>query len=148
MAADARKERRKASGIKFARDVNGAAAQENPKKHWTDEKEREYVSQLKDFYKPQEESDSPPEEGNGVWIDNKLLNLVKKRTNIVKKVIKLKKYKKKIVDHKRIRQVLKNIKSKSIKMNIDPKITQKIWSSMIKSYIDYERRNFKKIHKK
>ena len=81
-------------------------------------------------------------------IDNKLLNLVKKRTNIVKKVIKLKKYKKQIVDHKRIREVLKNIKSKSIKMNIDPKITQKIWSSMIKSYIDYERRNFKKIHKK
>ena len=47
---------------------------ENPKKYWTDEKEREYVSQLKDFYKQSEEPDSPPEEVNGVLIDKKLLN--------------------------------------------------------------------------
>ena len=77
-------------------------------------------------------------------IDNSLIRIIKKRTEIVKKVLKLKKYKNQIVDRKRIRLILGKIKSKSIKNNIDPKITQKIWKNMIWSYIDYERRNFKK----
>ena len=81
-------------------------------------------------------------------LDNKLLDLIKKRTEIVKKVIKLKKYKKQIVDYQRIKKVLKNIKTKSLNKNIDPIITKKIWTSMIRSYIDYEKRNFNKIHKK
>jgi len=29
-------------------------------------------------------------------------------------------------------------------MNIDSKVTNKIWNSMIKAYIDYEFRNFKR----
>ena len=77
-------------------------------------------------------------------LDYKLLDLYKKRTNLINKVIEIKKYKKQIIDKKRIKKVLKNIKKNSIKRGIDPKITQKIWSSMINSYIDYERRNFKK----
>ena len=77
-------------------------------------------------------------------LDYKLLDLIKKRTELVKQVIKLKKFKKQIVDHKRIKKVLKNIKEKSIKKKIDPKITRVIWKSMIKSYIDFEKRNFKK----
>ena len=77
-------------------------------------------------------------------LDIKLLDLIKRRTALVKKIIKLKKYKKQIVDRQRIRKVLNNIKKNSVKRNIDPKITEKIWSSMINSYIDYERRNFKK----
>ena len=28
-------------------------------------------------------------------------------------------------------------------MKIDPKITERIWINMIRSYIDFERRNFK-----
>ena len=77
-------------------------------------------------------------------LDNKLIKLIKIRTNIVKEVLKLKTYKHEIVDKKRIAVILKNIKKKSIKNNIDPKITNKIWSNMIKAYIDFEYRKFKK----
>ena len=77
-------------------------------------------------------------------LDNYFLNLVKKRTLLVDKVLKNKKYKKDIVDKKRIKIILKNINKKSRHKNIDPKITESIWRSMIKAYIDYEFRNFKK----
>ena len=75
-------------------------------------------------------------------LDLKLLNLIKKRTSLVKKVIKLKKFKKQIVDKKRIKKVLANIKANSIKKNLDPKLTNKIWKNLIQSYIDFEKRNF------
>ena len=77
-------------------------------------------------------------------LDNSLIKIIKKRTNLVKKVLALKEKKNQIVDKKRIRVILRNIKSKSIKNNIDPKITNKIWKNMISAYIDYEKRNFKK----
>ena len=77
-------------------------------------------------------------------LDNKLIKLIRVRTNIVKDVLKLKTYKYEIVDKKRISLILKNIKKKSIKNKIDPKITNRIWKNMIMSYIDFERRNFKK----
>ena len=76
-------------------------------------------------------------------LDNTLLKIIKKRTAIVKRVLKLKDYKHQIVDKKRIKIILNRIKKKSIKNKIDPKITNHIWKNMIKSYIDYERRNFK-----
>ena len=78
-------------------------------------------------------------------IDNKLLDIIKIRTEIIKKVIVLKTNKNEIVDKKRIKFILKKIKKSSIKKKIDPKITNKIWKSMIWSYIDFERKNFKKI---
>ena len=77
-------------------------------------------------------------------LDNSLIKLIKKRTNLVKKVLALKEKKNQIVDKKRIETILKNIKKKSIKNNIDPKITNKIWKNMISAYIDFEKRNFKK----
>ncbi len=77
-------------------------------------------------------------------LDNKLLNLIKFRTNLVKEVLKLKEFKKEIVDKKRINFILRKIRLKSKKLNIDPKITNRIWKNMILSYIDYEKRNFKK----
>jgi len=77
-------------------------------------------------------------------LDNKLLYLIKHRSNLVNDVLKLKKFKKEIVDQKRIDFILKKIKTKSNKLKIDPKITNRIWKNMIWSYIDYERRNFKK----
>ena len=77
-------------------------------------------------------------------LDNKLLFLIKYRTNLVKEVLKLKEFKKEIVDKKRINFILKKIRSKSTKLKIDPKITNRIWKNMILSYIDYEKRNFKK----
>ena len=76
-------------------------------------------------------------------LDNTLLKIIKKRAAIVKQVLKLKDYKYQIVDKKRIKIILNRIKKKSIKNKIDPKITNHIWKNMIKSYIDYERRNFK-----
>ena len=77
-------------------------------------------------------------------LDNSLIKIIKKRTNLVKKVLALKNKKSQIVDQKRIRLILKNIKKKSLKNNIDPKITSRIWKNMIFAYIDFERRNFKK----
>ena len=77
-------------------------------------------------------------------LDNKLLSLIKYRTKLVKEVLKLKEFKKEIVDKKRINFILKKIKAKSFQQGIDPRITNRIWKNMIWSYIDYERRNFKK----
>ena len=77
-------------------------------------------------------------------LDNVLMKIIKKRTNLVKRVLTLKEKKNQIVDQKRINLILKNIKKKSIKNKIDPKITHKIWKNMIYAYIDFERRNFNK----
>ena len=77
-------------------------------------------------------------------LDNKLLNLVKKRTIFVKNILQNKSSKNQIVDRKRIKIVLKNIKKKSLKKNIDVKLTQMIWKAMIRAYIDFEYRKFKK----
>jgi len=77
-------------------------------------------------------------------LDKKILYLIKKRTAIVKYMLKLKGFKNQIVDHKRNKEILKKIKNKSIKNGIDPKITSRIWKSIIWSFVDYQRRNFKK----
>ena len=77
-------------------------------------------------------------------LDDELLSLIKHRTSLVNNVIKLKQFKKEIVDKKRIDTILKKIKKKSIKLKIDSKITNRIWKNMIWSYIEYERKKFKK----
>ena len=77
-------------------------------------------------------------------LDNVLLKIIQKRTEIVKKVLSLKSSKKEIIDKKRISSILKKIKKESLKKKIDPKITNRIWKNMIWSYIDFEKRNFTK----
>ncbi len=77
-------------------------------------------------------------------LDNSFIKLVKKRSAIVEKVLELKNHKNQIVDKKRIKTILFQIKKKSLKNKIDPKITNRIWKNMIAAYIDYEKRNFKK----
>ena len=77
-------------------------------------------------------------------LDNILIKLIKKRTSLVDQVLDLKEYKKEIVDNKRIKIILRDVKKKSIRNKIDPKVTNRIWINMIRAYIDYERRNFKK----
>ena len=77
-------------------------------------------------------------------LDNKLLEIIKKKTKLVDQVIKNKKFKKDIVDKKRISIILKNISKKSKIRKIDPKITQKIWKSMIRAFINYEFQKFDK----
>ena len=46
-------------------------------------------------------------------LDNDLLKLIKKRSNLVNKVLKVKIHKKEIIDQKRIKFILKKIKKKS-----------------------------------
>ena len=75
-------------------------------------------------------------------IDDKLLNLLKIRSNHVKTVLSLKEFKKEIIDRKRINVILKKVKIKSIKKGIDPKISNRIWKNMIYAFIDFEYRNF------
>ena len=77
-------------------------------------------------------------------LDNELLKIIKKRSLLVNEVLKVKVHKKEIIDQQRINFILNKIKKKSIKSKIDPKITNRIWKNMIWSFIDYEKRNFKK----
>ena len=77
-------------------------------------------------------------------LDQKIFNLVKKRTQIVKYMLGLKKSRKEIVDHKRNNEIFKKIENKSIINGIDPRITRRIWKAMIWSYVDFQKRNFKK----
>ena len=77
-------------------------------------------------------------------LDNNLLNIIKKRSKLVDLVLRNKKFKKEIIDKKRITIILKNIARKSKNKNIDPKITHRIWKCMIKAFIEYEFRNFNK----
>ena len=77
-------------------------------------------------------------------LDDKLINLIKIRTNLVNEVVKLKSQKKDIIDRKRIKTILSKIKKKSLIKNIDPKITNRIWKNMIWAYINYEKKKIKK----
>ena len=77
-------------------------------------------------------------------LDKSIFNLLKKRTKVVKYMLSLKQFKNQIVDRKRINTILKNIRKRSIQHTIDPRITTSIWKSIIWTYIDYQRRNFKK----
>ena len=77
-------------------------------------------------------------------LDRNLLNIIQKRSIIVKKVLILKEFKKEIIDRERIAKILNKIKNESLRKKIDPKITNRIWKNMIWSYIGYERKNFKK----
>ena len=77
-------------------------------------------------------------------VDDRLLSILKIRSNYVKEVLSLKEFKKEIIDRKRIKLILKNIQRKSIKKGIDTKISYRIWKNMIYAFIDYEFTNFKK----
>ena len=80
-------------------------------------------------------------------IDDKLLNIIKIRSNYVKEVLSLKEFKREIIDRKRIKLILRTIQRKSIKKGIDTNISKRIWKNMIYAFIEYEYRNFKKRNK-
>ena len=77
-------------------------------------------------------------------VDKSIFNLIEKRTRIVKYMLNLKQFKNQIVDRKRIKIILRNIRNKSIKNDVDPKITTRIWKAIIWGYVDFQRKNFKK----
>jgi len=53
---------------------------QHPKKSWTDEKEKEYLEDLKGFYKYEESGMYEEQEINGVFIPNKLITKNSKRS--------------------------------------------------------------------
>ena len=77
-------------------------------------------------------------------LDKKIFNLIKRRTKIVRYMLSLKQFKNQIVDQKRSNVILKNIRKKSVQHGVDPKVTSRIWKTMIWSFINYQRSNFKK----
>ena len=77
-------------------------------------------------------------------LDQRIFNLIRKRTQIIRYMLSLKKFKNEIIDKKRNSEIMRKIRNKSIKNGIDPRITKRIWQSMIWSYVDFQRRNFKK----
>ncbi len=77
-------------------------------------------------------------------LDLRMLAIIKKRSLLVNRILSEKKFKSQIVDQKRIRIILNRINKESKKKKIDPKITKHIWIAMIRSFINYEFRNFKK----
>ena len=77
-------------------------------------------------------------------IDVNLLKIIKQRSLLVDQILGFKKNKKEVIDSKRIDFILRRIKKKSIQAKIDPKITAGIWKAMIKGFINYEFKKFKK----
>ena len=77
-------------------------------------------------------------------LDNKFLNLIKRRSVLINKILKQKTSKNQIVDKKRIKAILKSIRKKSLIKKIDKNLAEKIWKAIIKETINYEFKNFKK----
>ena len=77
-------------------------------------------------------------------LDNKFLNLIKKRSILIDEILKQKTSKNQIIDRKRIKTILKDIKKKSLIKKIDKNLTERIWKVIIKESINYEFKNFKK----
>jgi chorismate mutase len=77
-------------------------------------------------------------------LDNRFLNLIKRRSVLVDKVLKQKTSKNQIINKKRIKIILKDIKKKSLIKKIDKNLTERIWKAIIKESINYEFKNFKK----
>ena len=77
-------------------------------------------------------------------LDLNMLSLIKRRNLLVNKILEQKEFKNQIIDKKRIKIILKRINKESKKKKIDPKITNTIWKSMIRAFINYEFKNFKK----
>ena len=77
-------------------------------------------------------------------IDSKILPLMVKRSQLVSMALKLKTKKSEIVDLKRINQIKRKVSKQSKRMGANPKLISSIWMSIIKNFIDYEKKNFKK----
>ena len=77
-------------------------------------------------------------------IDSKILPLMAKRAQLVNRALELKTKKSEIVDTKRINQIKKKVIAQSKKLGANPKLISSIWIAMIKNFIDFEKKNFKK----
>ena len=77
-------------------------------------------------------------------VDSKILPLMVKRSQLVRKALELKTKKTEIVDLKRINQIKKKVALQSKKLGANPTLISNIWVSIIRNFIDFEKRNFKK----
>ena len=77
-------------------------------------------------------------------LDDKILPLMIKRSQLVENALELKKLKSQIRDPKRIKVILDKIEKNSEKYDVNKKLLRQIWKSMIECYIDYENKKFKK----
>ena len=77
-------------------------------------------------------------------IDSKILPLMVKRSHLVNKALELKTKRSEIVDIKRINQIKNKVARQSKKLGANPKLISNIWISIIRNFIDFEKRNFKK----
>ena len=75
-------------------------------------------------------------------LDFQILKILSKRRREVLKVIKIKP-KNKIVDQKRISEMISVLVVKGKKLKIEGFIINNIWSTMIKSFIKLERKKYK-----
>ena len=77
-------------------------------------------------------------------LDDKILPLMIKRSQLVENALELKKLKSQIRDPKRIKIILDKIEKNSEKYDVNKKLLRSIWNSIIECYIDYENKKFKK----
>ena len=75
-------------------------------------------------------------------LDFQILEILSKRRREVLKVIKYKP-KSKIIDKKRISEMLKKRISKGKKLKIESFIIERIWLTMINSFIELEKKRYK-----
>ena len=75
-------------------------------------------------------------------LDFQMLEILSKRRREVLKVIKYKP-KSKIIDKKRISEMLKKRISKGKKLKIESFIIERIWLTMINSFIELEKKKYK-----
>ena len=75
-------------------------------------------------------------------LDFQILEILSKRRREVLKVIKYKP-KSKIIDKKRIAEMLKKRISKGKKLKIESFIIERIWLTMINSFIELEKKKYK-----
>ena len=77
-------------------------------------------------------------------LDDKILPLMIKRSQLVENALVLKKLKSQIRDPKRIKIILDKIEKNSEGFDVNKKLLRKIWRSLIECYIDFEKKEIKK----
>ncbi len=77
-------------------------------------------------------------------LDDRILPLMVKRSQLVENALELKKLKSQIRDPKRIKIILDKIEKNSKKYDVNQKLLRQIWKSMIETFIDFENKEFKK----
>ena len=77
-------------------------------------------------------------------VDDKLLPLMVRRSKLVEKALSLKKKQTEIIDKKRIEEISRKISKKSEELGGNSRLLKSIWLSIIKNFIDYEKREFRK----